>query len=144
MPLEILNGAFAFLRRSFCLERAEIPSFSRVRIFLARIQSILPGFEFPDHVPSIIRRPTGLRVLDCRAIASVGEHRQAGGAPALQRLARTLKPECEQAGENRQIGRQVSRKAPVLAGVTKTAAGNVQSANFGCDGGEREDQDQCS
>ena len=49
IPLEILNGAFVFLRRSLCLEGAEISSFARLGIFLARIQSILVGFEFPDH-----------------------------------------------------------------------------------------------
>jgi hypothetical protein len=35
MPLEILNGAFVFLRSSFAVERAEILSFARSRIFLA-------------------------------------------------------------------------------------------------------------
>ena len=49
MPLEILNGAFVLRRRSLCLERAEIFSFPRLRIFLLRVQSILAGFQFPDH-----------------------------------------------------------------------------------------------
>ena len=49
IPLEILNGAFVFLRRSLCPESAEISSFARLRIFLARIKSILPAFQFPDH-----------------------------------------------------------------------------------------------
>ena len=49
MPLEILNGAFVFLRRSPCLERAEISSFARLGIFLPRIQSILVRFQLPDH-----------------------------------------------------------------------------------------------
>jgi hypothetical protein len=75
MPFEILNGAFPFLRCSFCLERAEIPSFSGARIFLARIQSILSGSQLPDHVPSIIRKRSGLCALnlDCRATASIAE-----------------------------------------------------------------------
>jgi len=44
MPLEILNGVFVFLRRSLCLKRAEISPFSRLGIFLPRIQPILAGF----------------------------------------------------------------------------------------------------
>jgi hypothetical protein len=43
MPLEILNRAFVFLRCSLAVERAEIFSFARSRIFLAGIQPILAG-----------------------------------------------------------------------------------------------------
>jgi hypothetical protein len=46
IPLEILNGAFVFLRRSPGLERAEISSFTRLRIFLPP-QSILVAFQLP-------------------------------------------------------------------------------------------------
>jgi hypothetical protein len=46
MPLEILNGAFVLRRRSLCLERAGIFSFPRLRIFLLRVQPILPDFSF--------------------------------------------------------------------------------------------------
>jgi hypothetical protein len=49
VPFEILNRAFVFLRRSLAVERAEIPSFARSRIFLSGIQPILAGFQFPDH-----------------------------------------------------------------------------------------------
>jgi len=49
MVLEILNRAFVFLRCSFAVERAEIFSFSRFHRFLAGIQPILPGFQFPNH-----------------------------------------------------------------------------------------------
>ena len=66
MPLEVLNGAFVLLRPSLCIERAEISSLARLRIFLARIQPILPGFQFPDHAVPSIRKRSGLRVLDCR------------------------------------------------------------------------------
>ena len=51
IPLEILNGAFVFLRPSLCIERAEISSFARLRIFLAGIQLGLAGFQFSDHDP---------------------------------------------------------------------------------------------
>jgi hypothetical protein len=54
MPLEILNGAFVFLGGNLCLKRAEISPFSRLRIFLPRIQPILSGFEFPDHEVVIV------------------------------------------------------------------------------------------
>lgn len=85
MALEILNGAFPFLRRTFCLESAEIPSFSRFWIFLARIQPILSGFQLPDHVPSTIRKRSGLRALNLnwRATASVAELRPRSGTPDL-------------------------------------------------------------
>jgi hypothetical protein len=49
MPLEILNRAFVFLRPSLAVERAEISPFARSRIFLARIQPIFAGFQFPNH-----------------------------------------------------------------------------------------------
>jgi hypothetical protein len=49
MVLEILNRAFVFLRRGLAVERAEIFSFSRFHRFLAGIQPILPGFQFPNH-----------------------------------------------------------------------------------------------
>jgi hypothetical protein len=49
MPLKVLNGSFVFLCLCLCSERAEISSFARLRIFLARIQSILTGFQFPYH-----------------------------------------------------------------------------------------------
>jgi len=49
MPLEILNRAFVFLRRSLAVERAEIFSFTGSRIFLAGIQPIFAGFQFPNH-----------------------------------------------------------------------------------------------
>ena len=53
MVLEILNRTFVFLRRSLVVERAEIFSFTRSRIFLARIQPILPGLQFPNHNDSL-------------------------------------------------------------------------------------------
>jgi hypothetical protein len=49
MPFELLNCAFVFLRRSLAVERAEIFSFARSRIFLAGIQPIFAGFQFPNH-----------------------------------------------------------------------------------------------
>jgi hypothetical protein len=53
MPLEILNRAFVFLRRSFAVERAETFSFARSRIFLLGMQPIFPGFQFPNHKDSL-------------------------------------------------------------------------------------------
>ena len=49
MPFEILNRAFVFLRSCVAVERAEIFSFARSRIFLAGIQPIPSGFQFPNH-----------------------------------------------------------------------------------------------
>ena len=53
MVLEILDRTFVFLRRSLAVKRAEIFSFTRSRIFLARIQPILPGLQFPNHNDSL-------------------------------------------------------------------------------------------
>ncbi len=47
----------------------------------------------------------------------------------------------EQRHKNCEVGSEVSWEAPVLAGVTETATGDVESANFRCNGGEREDHD---
>jgi hypothetical protein len=49
MPLEILDRAFVFLRCCLAVERAEIFSFPRSRIFLPRIKPIFTGFQFPNH-----------------------------------------------------------------------------------------------
>jgi hypothetical protein len=49
LVLEILNRAFVFLRASLAIERTEIFSFARSRIFLPGIEPILAGFEFSDH-----------------------------------------------------------------------------------------------
>ena len=50
---EKLNGTFVFFRCTLAVERAEIFSFTRSRIFLARIQPILPGLQFPNHNDSL-------------------------------------------------------------------------------------------
>ena len=49
VTLEILNRAFVFLCRSLAVKRVEIFSLARSRIFLAGIQPILAGFQFPNH-----------------------------------------------------------------------------------------------
>jgi hypothetical protein len=49
MPFKVLNGSFVFLCLRLRSERAEISSLPGFRIFLARIQSILAGLQFPDH-----------------------------------------------------------------------------------------------
>ena len=38
-----------FLRRFFRVERAKVATLTCLRIFLARIKSILSGFQFSDH-----------------------------------------------------------------------------------------------
>ena len=44
----------------------------------------------------------------------------------------------QQRRQQDQIEREMSRKAPVFAGVTETAARDVEAANFGRDGGDDE------
>jgi hypothetical protein len=63
MPFEILNRAFVFLRRCLAAECAEILSFARSRIFLAGIEPILAGFQFPDHNDSMGALLTATAVL---------------------------------------------------------------------------------
>ncbi len=140
MALEILNRAFLFLRRSLCIECTKVSAFSRLRIFLPRIQPILAGFQFPDHAPLNIRRRTTLRALIWgQPLRLPG---QADGAPALQRLDRTIRhPKREQRGENGEIGREVCGETPMLASVAETAAADVESTNFGCDDGEGKHHD---
>jgi hypothetical protein len=53
MPLEILNRAFVFLGRHLAVERAKIFSFARSLIFLAGVEPILAGFQFPNHNDSL-------------------------------------------------------------------------------------------
>lgn len=63
MPLEILNRAFVFLRCSLAAERAEIFPLAGSRIFLAGIQPILSGFQFPNHNDFISRSLTATPIL---------------------------------------------------------------------------------
>jgi hypothetical protein len=49
MALKVLNRALVFLGCRFCLERAQIPALSRLRIFLSCVQPIFARLEFPDH-----------------------------------------------------------------------------------------------
>jgi hypothetical protein len=96
MPFEILNRAFVFLRRSLAVERAEIFSLARSRIFLARIQPILGGLQFPNHAASNISQ-----VKETPRVEIVGQPLRlpikiTGAGPGLQRLGRTMhNPQCE-------------------------------------------------
>jgi hypothetical protein len=60
---EILYGFLVFLRRSLAIERAEIFSSARSRIFLAGIQPIPAGFQFPDHYGSLGASVTTTQIL---------------------------------------------------------------------------------
>ena len=57
-------------------------------------------------------------------------------------LACTAEEKREQRHENCEVGSKVRGEAPVLAGVTETAAGDVEPANFSGNGGDREDHDR--
>jgi len=54
---------------------------------------------------------------------------------------RSFEGKQKQPSQNCEIGYEVRWEAPVLAGVTKTATGDIESANFCCNSGEREDHD---
>jgi hypothetical protein len=49
-----------------------------------------------------------------------------------------------QGGKNRQIQRQMRWETPVLAGVTETAASDIEAANFCRDRGDEEDHNERS
>ena len=49
MAFKVLRCLLVFLRRSLCLEGAEISSLTGLQILLAGIQPILAGFQLPDH-----------------------------------------------------------------------------------------------
>jgi len=59
-------------------------------------------------------------------------------------FSRSLKTKREQGGENCEIGRDVSGETPMLAGMTETAAGDVETANFCTDRGNEEDHNKRS
>ncbi len=132
-----------FLRRRFCLKCAEISSSARLRIFLPRIQSILFRFKLPDHDSieySQTKWAPRVQLYGNRLSRRFKTRRRSG---RLQRLGRTVRnPKDDQRSENCEVCRQVTRKAPVLAGVTETAASNVESANFCRDSHEREGKNQ--
>ena len=57
-------------------------------------------------------------------------------------LARIREEKREQRHKNCEVGGEVSWEAPVLAGVTETAAANIESANFRSSDAERKDYHQ--
>lgn len=136
-----------FLRRSFCLECAGISSLARLRISLAGIQPIFLGFQFPDHAPLNIRIRSKLHALNCgqppNAFAAAAEATACQGAPVLDPAGQTIrKPKRQQRGEDSEIGRQVCRETPVLAGVTETTTGDIEPAYFCRGSRKRENDDQ--
>ena len=48
----------------------------------------------------------------------------------------------KQPGENCEIGYEVRRETPVLAGVTETATGDVETAEFCSNCGDEKDRDE--
>jgi hypothetical protein len=66
MAFKVLHRLLVLLRRRFRLERAEISSFPRVRIFLAGIQPILAGFKFPNHGDFSVARGTPMHTSPSR------------------------------------------------------------------------------
>ena len=55
VPLEILHFAFVLLGGFLGVERAKVATLAGLRILLARIKSILSGFQFPDHGESVCK-----------------------------------------------------------------------------------------
>src|SRR6266581_6131650 len=90
IPFEVLHRFFVFLRRSACLERAQIPSLPCLRVFLSRIQSVA-GFNFSDH-DSFLSRGNIMPVLPARvSIVNVFKSTLAG--PLVTFPVRTSKHE---------------------------------------------------
>ena len=156
MAFKVLHCLLLFLRRSFCLEDAQISSLARLRIFLVGIQPIVPGFQLPDHAPLNIRARSRVHALNCgqtpsafavtefkRQAAASAEATAYQGAAALHLSGQTIrKPKCKQRGEDSEIGRKVRRETPVLAGVTETTTGDIEPAHFCRGDRERKDHVQ--
>jgi hypothetical protein len=51
LPLEKLYRPFVLFRRTARFESAQIAAFTGRGIFLARIKTVFPGCEFPNHDP---------------------------------------------------------------------------------------------
>jgi hypothetical protein len=49
MSLEVLHRTFMLFGRVTRVECAEVPTLPSLRILLARVKSILSGFQFSDH-----------------------------------------------------------------------------------------------
>jgi len=49
MMFEVLNRLLVSLRSFLCAECAEVAPMAGFGIFLARVQSVLPGFQFSNH-----------------------------------------------------------------------------------------------
>src|SRR5436305_13491076 len=86
MPLEILNRALVFLGCRLCLEGAQIPALSCLRIFLPRIQPIFTGLELPDHALLISKFMTWTLVKHSHALgprcSSKGQPKRRGSPNA--------------------------------------------------------------
>jgi len=74
VALEVLHGAFVLFRRGEGLERAEISTFPRLRIFLPRVQAILTRCELANH-PILLHRSHG--ATQTGAMLTVGLTREA-------------------------------------------------------------------
>src|SRR5207245_5902103 len=61
VPLEELDGALVLESGLACRERSQIPSPARPRILLPRIQTILSGWQLPDHRVSPLGRAVRTR-----------------------------------------------------------------------------------
>jgi len=67
---KVLHRLLVFLGRSFCLEGAEISSFTRLPIFLAGIQPILAGFQLSDRKNFSAVHVWPLQILPSRVCSS--------------------------------------------------------------------------
>src|SRR5207244_895537 len=68
VPLEELDGALVLESGLACRERSQIPSPARARILLPRIQTILSGWQLPDHRVSPLGRRQDAPVSSLRSI----------------------------------------------------------------------------
>ena len=90
LPFEILHRFFVFLGGGFGLERAEVPTFPGLRIFLSRIQTVT-GFQFPDHA-DFVPRGRGTPTLPSR-ISTLRIFRSTLAGPLVTLPVRTSKHE---------------------------------------------------
>ena len=107
-----------FLGRSPRLECPQISSLPGFRILLSRIQSVTAGLKFPDHWN----------------LLSLAKN--------LSSTNRAIAHEKKKPAEQNEIEREMGGKAPVFAGVTEAAAGDVQATGFCGNGSDNKDGDE--
>jgi hypothetical protein len=55
VPFEILNFSLVLFRRLTRGEGSQISALAGLGVLLSRVQTVITGFEFPDHLLTLLR-----------------------------------------------------------------------------------------